>query len=495
MPPRIERKLPPILYKATVIELPPSTVPSTTSSAATSALNGEVIETIRKCLARGRHANTAESEANTAMCMASRLMKKHNISQADMLELETPSERQQRAGQSIVAIRRADDKQGSVQEQSYVKDLQRAIEIFFKCRSYTQSKQSTSGQKIGIDFTFYGIAVNVHAAAMAFEFVYNLIADWARRQPGKRDYCQGAANELCCRAREERKQEEEDARKTESAPHHEQAPQINITGSTPKLLDDRVKIANGHMQVIEAAQAKILQLQEKLTRVEAQGDMGIAADLKLYAIPEWQDRLTKLQSDLAMAQTFDELGLSVVDHSNAEEAAHDTDSEQSDGEDGIEADFDEDEDNQTIDLHGDFDEELKKFIKSEEDNEATNVHPSPHVNVGNNGSNTIHMTEDDGSAASIKPEPDASWKSSMQLAKFIAQAEQIADDYLKEKGVKLYKGRKSKQFVIRNQTAYSQGVEDGKKIDVRQKRIMDGSEKKEEGALSVPEVKKIKMGD
>jgi hypothetical protein len=58
----------------------------------------------------------------------------------------------------------------------------------------------------------------------------------------------------------------------------------------------------------------------------------------------------------------------------------------------------------------------------------------------------------------------------MRLTIFRATAHRIAEDYLKESGIKLKKGRAG-YTTIRNDSAYGQGKRDSKKIDVRQNRI------------------------
>lgn len=67
---------------------------------------------------------------------------------------------------------------------------------------------------------------------------------------------------------------------------------------------------------------------------------------------------------------------------------------------------------------------------------------------------------------------ESSWASRMQLMTFRADATKIAEDYLKDRGVKLRTDRK-RSTVVRDRTAYKQGKEDGKKIDVHQKMIKD----------------------
>lgn len=68
----------------------------------------DVIERIQSCLRRATHPHTPEAEAQTALRMASRLMEKHNVSQARMIAAEVDTEESQyRGGQSIVNVSKA----------------------------------------------------------------------------------------------------------------------------------------------------------------------------------------------------------------------------------------------------------------------------------------------------------------------------------------------------------------------------------------------------
>ena len=53
---------------------------------------------------------------------------------------------------------------------------------------------------------------------------------------------------------------------------------------------------------------------------------------------------------------------------------------------------------------------------------------------------------------------------------FRSNATQIADEYIKDKGIKLHRGR-PKTNRVRDWTAYEEGVNDGKKIDAHRKRL------------------------
>lgn len=58
----------------------------------------------------------------------------------------------------------------------------------------------------------------------------------------------------------------------------------------------------------------------------------------------------------------------------------------------------------------------------------------------------------------------------MQLVKFRETAEQVADEYLKAANIKLGSSR-AHRTTVKDYAAYSQGKEDSKKVDVRQKLV------------------------
>jgi hypothetical protein len=69
-----------------------------------------------------------------------------------------------------------------------------------------------------------------------------------------------------------------------------------------------------------------------------------------------------------------------------------------------------------------------------------------------------------------KLEMESKWASHMQLVTFRATATKIAEEFLRETGLKL-QNQPSRSPVIRDWDAYNNGVKDGKKIDVYRKRI------------------------
>ncbi|KAG8959968.1 hypothetical protein FRC00_001030 [Tulasnella sp. 408] len=69
-----------------------------------SKINSDVLKRIQSALALAQHPNTGVAEAHNAMRVASRLMAKENITQADLIARETEAEKSKRAGMSTVNI-------------------------------------------------------------------------------------------------------------------------------------------------------------------------------------------------------------------------------------------------------------------------------------------------------------------------------------------------------------------------------------------------------
>lgn len=78
---------------------------------------------------------------------------------------------------------------------------------------------------------------------------------------------------------------------------------------------------------------------------------------------------------------------------------------------------------------------------------------------------------------SVKPEPAGddlvpAWGSALQLHTFRQNAENIAVNYLKDQKIKLGKGRKRNEHK-HVPDAYNRGLEDGKKVDLKRRKIED----------------------
>ena len=173
---------------------------------------GEVVERIKKCLARADHVNANGNEARAAIKMASQIMQQHNITQAQIMEDEDDAQRLKRGGLSTVNIDpRTQDRQ--VIFETWVIDLKDAICTFFDCKAF--SSQSFSS----IEFTFYGVVEHTASAAMAVELTHNLIQNWAWPLHGvcaRNSYCLGVAHGLKDIAKAEQRAAESAAKENEA---------------------------------------------------------------------------------------------------------------------------------------------------------------------------------------------------------------------------------------------------------------------------------------
>jgi hypothetical protein len=204
-------KLPLPLYTASIKELAETNTDKDTVS--TADVDSAILLQIKKCLDRANHPGTAELEAKAAFHLASRLMGQYNVSQAEVLAHEPAAIHRQYAGESVVSIKRIDgDQSKTVKHQSYVDNLCHAMGRFFDCEFYSTSTP------LALEMTFYGIAENTVAAAIAFEIAYNLVTEWARSRRGagcKNSYCRGASDELNRLAKREKEAEEVEAKNAE----------------------------------------------------------------------------------------------------------------------------------------------------------------------------------------------------------------------------------------------------------------------------------------
>ena len=181
-------------------------------SATLSHARSEVVERIKKCLARANHANANENEAKSAIKMASKIMQQHNITQAQVMEGEDDAQRLERGGLSTVNIGPKTQYRQVIFE-TWVADLESAICTFFDCKSF--SSQSF----FSIEWTFYGVAENTVSAAMAFEMTHNLIQSWAWPLHGvcaRNSYCLGVAHGLKNIAKAEQRSAERAAKENET---------------------------------------------------------------------------------------------------------------------------------------------------------------------------------------------------------------------------------------------------------------------------------------
>ncbi|KAK9423375.1 hypothetical protein SUNI508_04269 [Seiridium unicorne] len=459
---RAPPKLPPPVYKATIKELAETGASKASSSAAD--VDSAILLRIKKCLDRANHPNTPEAEAKAAFHIGSRLMGQYNVSQAEVLAHESASAQKRYAGQSVVSIVRFDgDKDKTVRNQGYNNNIYQAMATFFDCKLYTLSNHSS------VDITFYGIAENTVAAAMAFEMAYNLIAEWSRAYKGtgsRNSYCHGIGNELYKAAVREKEEEEKQATEAESEARAAKARQEEAHRAA-----ELSRLAPVH-EPPETAPSPIPDASNK----------GDSSHTNRSTSPsERTSRKKKRSNHRDKAQ--DE-----PDESDYGSGVSDEDFDESD-EDDAGPDFTV-KDEQDLDLLGDLDKAIEKLVKPEPSSsgvspaEALASIPLP-PKAQSDDTNLLHKREKTpkdtakgkSPSSSSKPlkseaEIEVKWASHSQLVVFRETATKIADDYIEDAGLKLRKPSRKRHY-IHDVSAYTQGKQDSKKIDVRRKRGAD----------------------
>lgn len=456
------------IYKATIIKLADPANPATR--------HADVLQRIIKSRQKGNHANTPEQEAQTALLRAKRLMEKHNIEEADVIAMESPEKQQERAGHSIVAIRRTDGKDGGlVRHENHVDPvLIDAILMAFDCevyQSFIHSPDYLTGtnKQTGINHIFFGIAINTIAAAKAFELVYNLIADSAQNANSRKDYCEGFTHGLFSRIQEEIHREEEEARQAK-----EEARKAAEAAREAKLASP------DYANEIRDAEAKLLSLKEKLTQREAERNLEAANDLKVHAIPLVQEHLDRLKSKSAAA-------LAATAKVSTTTSSH------------------------TPPLSGSQSRppDNASHCDRRNDDHSRSIHNSRSSRkTRNKNARYMEDTDDDDEqidiGARIKVEPDSNetppehgiivrWKSLEQLKLYRENAKKIADEYFETLGVKLVAGRKYKVHTVKDQGSFDKGLEDGKNTDVGRKRKMADDDDEDGEQEAVVGLKRITM--
>ena len=157
---------------------------------------------IRKMLSRGLHAGTPEEEAASSMRLAEKLLAKHNLAQADVLQDDHVPEAL-RGGKTAVHLRSVKD-QTPCQTKQWMHTLAHACTKNFECAYYFSSHPTRTVGRLhykGVcDFTFYGIATNASLAAFAFAAAFNRIACLAAAHtvPGEEFEAKRSRGEIRC---------------------------------------------------------------------------------------------------------------------------------------------------------------------------------------------------------------------------------------------------------------------------------------------------------
>jgi hypothetical protein len=131
-----------------------------------SSVDDVIRERIRNILQRGLHPTTPEAEAANSMRLAERMLRKYNLSRAEIVVGDDVSVD---GDMFDVHIRHPQTKKPSTTKQ-WFQDLACAIKRHFKCKCFMKIRK---GKKCL--FSFYGISSNAYAAALGFEVAFNRI--------------------------------------------------------------------------------------------------------------------------------------------------------------------------------------------------------------------------------------------------------------------------------------------------------------------------------
>ncbi|KAJ5239618.1 hypothetical protein N7468_004237 [Penicillium chermesinum] len=348
------------VQKATVIK-----TASSQANPQNSTVDKKILERIQKCLDRAYHPNASEAEAKAALFVSQKLMSQHNVTQADLIANDSKKSKAHYGGRSVVQITKIG---GSSQE-------------FFDCKHYC-TDYGTS-----VEWTFYGIADNTVPAASGFEMAHNKILEWACDYKGGTptfSYRLGVADGLYSMANREKDRELEDAKRKEIA-----------------LL--RAKEEEDQQQ-----------RQKELERLQIlpgpSHDSGSPDETRVG------DLYPGNSEDKAAAN-------SVRDHDMYDSDADSQSSSDANEAVKCEADFNIDDVN-AMDLSGDVDKDIERFIKPEKTDavdmsQIPDSKPKPSTNI---------KVESEPQPAAASP-----WDSGMQLVRFRQTADQVASDYLREK--------------------------------------------------------------
>ncbi|KAL8952969.1 MAG: hypothetical protein Q9222_001145 [Ikaeria aurantiellina] len=413
-----------------------------TSSEASSADNGnshnrEIINRIQKCFDRAHHENANEQEAKAALRLASMIMQRYNITEADCMKYETQEQRQKRGGFSKVDVLPAKDG-GYPFIYGWVEWLIGAILNFFDCKTFSTLLDDR------LVWTFCGIADNTVGAAIAFEATHNLILDWSvkRKQlqgPNavslRNSYCQGVADGLLQASERHKEGVEWKARLTE-----------------------------------ELAMVARLQ-EEEVERRLREGLLG-AVGLSLGS-----DRGYDTDTSTDDATSIDDSDLE-------EEQAEVTDHNAEDGPDNeMLPDFHEQEAGNAVpevDIAADFDTELQRHLPQHREGKTPNVpSSSPQADRVSSMEGTHSQSDDDLEIAE--------WQSARQLTQYRQISEDVADKVIKDQGIKLTKRKGSTNRVIKNPDAFEMGQKDSKKINIRIARLEAGKESPDRESMDLSE--------
>ncbi|CEH18327.1 hypothetical protein CBOM_04737 [Ceraceosorus bombacis] len=357
--------------------------------------------------------------------MSNRLMNRFNILQSDLLasqDAEGESDLS-RAGQSTVWVTATSGK--GVNRELWMSTMSIAMTVFFDCKCYSDRYNKCRGEQDRMQWTFYGLATNSSASAMAFEMCFNQAQVWCygakdafKGALAKNSYLTGIANGLYDMAEDEKEAEEK------AAIAHEKAERC-------KRIKEEEKARRKEVERLEAGKAP------------GTYDNNIRVKEELDVID-----LTEPRPVHGLAAKEEDLDGEV----------HAEDSDSSDEGDAPEAQLDFEHEGE------DADQDLEQYIQTGQMPQVkaeTKAEPSASVSTPIEALEKEHGQED------VK---DAQWKSHNQLVVFRKNAESIAEQYIKTHKVKLGMARKFKDRK-RDKNAYHKGKKDSKNMDVKRRRL------------------------
>lgn len=395
----------------------------TPAVAKNSHTNGEILDRIKKCLDRAEHANANESEARAAMKIATRLMSQHNVTQAELIDNEKLSEREQRGGLSLVKISPSKEG-GHPVNWAWADEVVSAVTKLFDCDAFhTQSAHF-------LEWKFYGIAENTAFAAISFAVNHNLILHWAdafTTVQGRNSYCLGVANGLRRLAKEERLNMENAARENEQK------------GMAARIREEE------------------LERQKAIARLSEQHSSPKAEELSLED-SDYEPHDDRSDMDIGNDDDGDDETL-VANATYHEQHAASMPELTGD----LEADI-------AATMREEVMSNLKREEWMQEDDEDEDVDLSEHnpaLSSQSDIKNWAPVTLGEERESSLQ------WSSMTQLLRFRENAAAVGEDVLRAQGIKLKKASKRTRSV-KDLAAYHKGKKDSKRINLRVAVIEEG---------------------
>ncbi|KAF8588099.1 hypothetical protein K439DRAFT_1613849 [Ramaria rubella] len=429
-----------------------------------------VLGKIKKALTLGGHQGTGEAEAKRAMRLAAKLMAQHNVAQADILAEEKDSEKLKRYGSSQQKleqklIHEILCKSWTIHSSRTNGFLQRLLsgaqfqdkalcfirghlqlrvrwKFFFDCKSYNESHHNHhSNGTTRIDWIFYGLCEQTVAAAYGFEMVYNLVLMWsaqnksAKGRSEKNAYCHGVADGLKRLARDEKKEEnrlaaQKEAMRLESA----------RAAETEERMQAIRRLVGSDIKIKEEESCELGSVKKETTGSIHLDLGGAEGSNKMWAKKEesMHVKIEEVPDEDALP------GLSMLTSQPSEREDRNSDS---------------DDDFTDTSSHTKDQFEVEADFQDRDDG-------------------VVDWMQQDLGSASVKQEEEepATWSSTQQLMLFRNNASSIAENYLNQQKIKLYKRRAGQRPNLKdeqNRMVYDEGCRDAKNIDVKRKRIKD----------------------